>query len=153
MWNSDYSDRWLFEKGILKQNMPQAVLYDRDGYAYVEYWVGTTKLGERFKLKVEIPDAFPYACPDLYVISPLTLRMHDGPDSVNSLGASHAFHTHGNGPGGCVSICHTESWSWDPATSLYQVLKKGALWCECYSVYLETGETIDALLPKLLRSR
>jgi hypothetical protein len=86
----------------------------------------------------------PYGKPDLLVTFPRVLWMHGGRKSINSLGTTHSYHTWDNGPNGCVRICHTLGW--DPSNSCVQVLLKGIIWLESYSIHLLTGITIAEII-------
>ena len=70
--------------------------------------------------------------------------MRGGRKSINSLGTTHSYHTWSNGPRGIVTICHTSGW--DPSISCVQVLLKGIIWLEAYSMHLRTGATIAEII-------
>ena len=114
--------------------------------------------------------------PNLYVTEPVTLHKHSDakenkiypginllsidkssvPSSpnneflqnatINSDKTSHEFHTYGNGPNGCVQICHTQKQKWDASKTCVGVFFKGILWVTAYTVHLETGDSIANVL-------
>ena len=142
--------RW-FESRIREEayhmsiELSQFKLFKRGSETSFQGW-HTTKMGHRrFELKVLLPKGYPEVVPPLYVTSPLTLRKYGG-GTINSIVASHAFHTLGNGPGGCIQICHFGTGNWDASKTCIGVLFKGMLWCEAYAVHLRTGLNISEIL-------
>lgn len=94
--------------------------------------------------RVVLLPEYPCRKPELYVIDPRPLVMHDGTTDIASLGSSHAYHTHANGPDGSVQICHTGIW--DASQTCIRVLTKLALWLRAYEEHLRCGETINTIL-------
>ena len=99
-------------EAILRKEMPQFTLYQNGNSASFEGVQETRIGGVSFYVKVSIPPHYPDQMPNLYIISPLILPKSGG-GTINEGGSTHSSHTSGNGPGGCVQICHFESNSWD----------------------------------------
>jgi len=139
MRSAEQCHRLAFEANLLRKYFPGFSVYDPNGKTYIEGWIRSNG-GRNFKLKIHVPESYPYSKPQMYVVEPATLYKKDGKSTINSLGLSHAFHTNGNGPGGVVCICHTDGWN--SSRTFIQMLKKGRLWCEAYEAHLRTGKDI-----------
>ncbi|MBW1784253.1 MAG: hypothetical protein JRL30_26370 [Deltaproteobacteria bacterium] len=140
-------ERIRVEGSIISKEMPQFALIQTNAEDYFEGWK-TTSTGNRYKLKLLLPEHYPDSIPLLYVVSPHTLKRH-GQTPINSLGGNHDFHTNRNGPNGCVSICHFTKEAWDASRTSVQVLAMGILWLECHSLHLITGKTIAEIAEEL----
>ena len=103
----------------------------------------------RYKGRVVLLPGYPSCKPELSVIDPLPLVMHDGTTDIASLGSSHAYHTRRNGPDGSVKICHSRDW--DASQTCIRVLTKLALWLHAYEEHLRCGQTIDTILHRWAR--
>jgi ubiquitin-protein ligase len=140
-------ERWQFEQQLIRFYMRSFAIHNlADGGAVVEGWAQTSGGQNRYKGRLVLSSNFPYEKPELYVTSPNPLRMHGWQGTINSLGTSHAFHTHANGPDGCVQICHTDSWH--ASLTCVFVLLKLHLWLEAYEAHQRTGEEIAEYLHR-----
>lgn len=136
---AEQCQRLALEKKLIERYMPGFHVINPSGNTYIEGWA-YPKGGSSYMLRLDLPISYPYSKPLLFIVNPQILRMHNSNESINSLGTSHRFHTHENGPNGCVQICHSRSWN--PSETCVKVLLKGHLWCEAYSAHLRTGECI-----------
>jgi len=139
MWTYDQQRRLALEGKLLERYQPDFQFYDPTGDTYIQGWIQTNG-GNRYQLRAQLDDGFPYTEPDLFVVNPKTLWLQGGRGTVNSLGVSHAFHVLGTGTDGCVQICHIRDW--DASITLVKVLLMGILWCEAYDAHLRTGQDI-----------
>ena len=74
--------------------MPQYQFHNPQGPTYVEGWQKTNS-GRSYLLRAVIPPGYPDQMPELLVIWPKTLLMHDGAGDLARLGMSHRFHVLG----------------------------------------------------------
>jgi hypothetical protein len=149
--NSKWSlSRTREEKKIIAKELPQFKLFKVGNKIYFEGWHTTTTSRLNFQLKLPVPIGYPDVAPALYVTYPSILRKYGG-GTINSIGISHAFHTFGKGPGGCVEICHIGTGNWDASKTCVGILFKGMLWCEAYAVHLRTGLNISEILENWRR--
>ena len=137
--SAEQCHRLAFEANLLRKYFPSFSVYEPSGKTYIEGCIRTNG-GWNFRLKIDVPESYPYSKPKMYVMEPTTLYKKGNASTINSLGSSHAFHTLGNGPDGVVCICHTAGW--DSSRTFIQILKKGRLWCEAYEAHLRTGKDI-----------
>ena len=140
------------EREIMAEELDQFKFYKSGNESYFEGWHTTTTSHMEFLLKLPLPKGYPEIVPSLYIIYPLTLRKYGG-GTINAIGITHSFHTLGNGPGGCVQICHFGSGHWDASKTCIGVLFKGMLWCEAYAVHLRTGMDISEILENWKRRK
>lgn len=108
-----------------------------------------TSDGHKYELKVLLGPKFPDKMPHLLLVSPHELPRYGG-GLVNDVGLSHAFHTRGKGPNGCVEICHCEESRWDPSRNIFSLVIKGAIWCEAHCRHLKTGISIAQYCEELI---
>ena len=141
--------RIQLEKAIMAKELPQFQFYEMGEDRYFEGWQRTST-GGLYLLKLVLPALFPGQMPRLYVTCPQPLWKYGG-GTINSEGASHAFHTRSNGVGGCVQICHFKSENWDASRTCVGVFFKGILWLEAYDVHLAMGMSIEDILKKWKR--
>ena len=139
--------RLSIERNNMARVHPWFRLYRRGDDYYFRGWYSSTTLRCPCELKLDIPPYYPHQIPPLYVISPVTLWEFNGP-TINSRGASHAFHTLQNGPNGCIQICHFNSETWDASKTCLGVTYKAVLWVEAYGVHRATGISIADILDK-----
>lgn len=149
--------RWFItriknEEKIISKELPQFHLFKLDDEYSFEGWHTTTTNRLAFELKLSLPTGYPDVMPALYVTYPTILRKYGG-GTINSIGVSHAFHTLGNGPGGCIQICHFKNENWDASKTCVGVLFKGMLWCEACAVHLRTGREIAEIFDNWKRSQ
>jgi len=138
----------------MAEEMPQFRLFQtRSGAHYFRGWQKTTIGGRSYEFKLVIPMRYPNEMPRLYVIYPTELWQHGFRRLVNTEGVSHGFHTLGNGPGGCVQICHFKPELWDASRTCVGVFAKGLLWLEAYEVHLRGGRSIADTLSEWKRSQ
>ena len=132
------------EEKVVGKYFPDFQFHNRLGDPHVDGWVRTSGWRKNYKLKLTIPPDFPYSKPHLYVVSPKTLwkRWHLG--TINSVGLSHGFHTHGTSPEGFVEICHSRNWA--ASDTCVKVLLRGIMWLEAYEGHLHTGKNIADFL-------
>lgn len=135
--------RLAFEEAVLRQEMPQVQFYNKstECNTYVEGAFGAAGTWQDYILRASIPLGYPDAMPALLAVSPHTLARYGG-GTINALGATHEFHTGFNGPGGCVSICHSKPENWDASKTLLGIFLKGALWVSAHQAHLATGRPI-----------
>ena len=93
------------ERKLVAKELPQFEFHDIEGDTYIEGWVNIYGSSAEFMLRLVLGN-FPDGLPKLFVVSPAKLPKYNGRGTVNSVGASHDFHTLKNGPGGIVQICH-----------------------------------------------
>jgi hypothetical protein len=141
-------NRILFESQIMRRDLPQFKLYwNRDDDIYFQGWHKALINGIQYQLKLILSPYYPHEKPILYVTFPLTLWKFGG-GTINSLDTSHSFHTFGNGPDGCVQICHFPPGTWDASKTCIGIFYKGILWIESYAVHLLTGMDIADILEE-----
>ena len=139
-------ERILFESEIMSRELPQFKLYLF--YRCFQGWYKTLTRGCQYQLRLELSPYHPHERPSLYVTFPYTLRKYDG-GTINSMGASHRFHTDKNRLNGYVQICHFSSW--DASKTCVGVFCKGLLWLEAYDVHLLTGMDMADILEQWKR--
>ena len=139
------SQRWAAERMVLAKKASSFRVYESGGTTRVEGW-HTTGSRNRYKLETSDLSGFPVSPMSLWVTSPQTLPKYGG-GTVNSVGSSHSFHTHSNGPNGCIAICHYRSW--DATKTVWSVLFIGILWLTAYEVYRATGRYISDIMDEL----
>ena len=140
-WSKTQKARLEFEKGIVRRYMPDFTLHINPYDAYVEGGYRPANKKTKYRLRVDFTTNYPDQVPDLLVVSPNPLKEHGG-GSLNAESFSHSFHILGQGPGGCIRICHYGADTWDASKACINVLLKGVLWCEAHAAHLESGETI-----------
>lgn len=141
MLNDYQMVRMDLESRNLQQELPQFTLYyDRYLTPYVIGMVTTTVDRNLYELKLDIGPSCMDRKPKLYVTYPKVLKGYRWHKSINQRGASHAFHTWENGPGGCVQICHSRYW--DASKCCIDICLRGILWVELYDAYLRDGRSI-----------
>jgi hypothetical protein len=138
------------EKKIMDKELPQFKLFKSGDMIFFRGWHTTTTSRLKFQLKLPLPTVYPDVAPKLYVTYPLTLVKYGG-GAINSMWSSHAFHTLGNGPDGCLEICHGGTGNWDASKTCIGILFKGMLWCEAYAVHLRTGLDISEIFENWRR--
>ena len=99
MWTRFQRRRLACERKVLERKLPQFHFYNPTGDTYVSGIVPLRSAGLSLTVKCVLDPLFPDVMPPLYVTSPLTLWRYRRRGTVNSEGASHAFHTLWNGPG------------------------------------------------------
>lgn len=144
-------ERINLEQLVISIEMSQFKFVRTSDEECFEGW-SATSTGNKYKLKLKLPQNYPDQCPLLYVESPHILKKYGG-GTINEIGSSHAFHINTPGPNGCVQICHFTRETWDASRTAVQVLAMGHLWLECHSLHLMTGETIDEIADKLKKRR
>jgi len=142
-WSVKQQQRLAFEEKLFGLYMPTCAFYNKTGATYVE-GVARTSGNNEYRGRVCLSPHYPDEKPNLYVVTPHTLRMHGNHGTINALGTSHAFHVYNNGQDGCVKICHTIDW--DPSMTCVKILQKLHLWLEAYESHLRTGRNIDECL-------
>ena len=143
---NNFMSRLAFEKEIMKQELPQFFYYHNSGKPYLSGWQSSSVGIRNYHLKLQLSMRYPDKMPDLYITSPITLYSFTLSKTINEMGLSHAFHTSGNGPDGCVKICHFSPANWDASKTCVGVFFKGILWIEAYEHHLSTGKTIADIL-------
>ena len=141
--------RLAMEEKLLRKYMPDFRFYNKTGDTYVEGWVTPNGTSNRYRLRLDVPPDYPHEQPGLYATSPVILWKHGHHEKLNDEGISHRFHTLGTGHEGCVKICTVSDW--DPSFTCVKLLIMGVLWLEAYTQHLQTGETIDERLKKMMR--
>jgi hypothetical protein len=152
MFPRSFESRIKVERKIMAKELPQFKHFELNNERYFEGWHTTTTSHQEFQLKSTLPKGYPEVLPALYVTCPLTLRKYGG-GTINSIGITHSFHTLGNGPGGCIQICHFGPANWDASKTCIGVLFKGILWCEAYAVHLRTGLDISEIFDNWRRRK
>jgi hypothetical protein len=135
---------------LLARELPQFRFYNPAADTYVGGWARTWRGYNNYELGVYLGYMYPDEVPKMYVYSPRLLPKRGGCGTINSEGISHCFHTSGNGPGGCVQICHFRPESWDPSKTVVAVLVKGLIWLDAYEEYLATGKLISQYCDELM---
>jgi hypothetical protein len=144
MFTSEQPDRIDFEKALVGMEFPGFRQFVRaSSFGFIGQFAPKAGSGS-YELTAEASEAYPYVEPDLLVTRPHVLWMYGGLTSINSLGTTHDYHAHDNGPDGCVKICHVLLW--DPSMTFVQVLLKGIIWLEAYAIHLRTGATIAQII-------
>jgi len=146
MWSPEQRYLLALEKKTLQREMPQFQFFSPAHDTYVEGPVTPTVGSQVYRLKLELPPDYPHARPSLNVSSPQELRRHGSLDTINSLGATHEFHTCSNHSSGCVQICFMSGW--DASVTMIAVLLRGMFWLEGYAAHLLTGESIAEFVDK-----
>lgn len=144
MWSDAQKQRLRLEREGLRRYKWGFTFYAQNGSAHIEGWQSTCSGVTQCKLKLNIPPAYPYEEPELFVTFPNPLPAYDLGDTVNDYGTSHQFHTLTDESGGCVQICFIEDW--DSSKSCLWILDRAALWLEAYELYRDTGMSIAEIL-------
>ena len=144
MWSPAQQRRLAFEEQILAKELPQFRFQNRHQDTFISGYQGANGPYRRYQLKLVLTCHYPYEMPNLYVVSPITLRKSCVCCTVNAEGVSRAFHTRSNGPGGCVQICHFGSWV--STNTCVKVFLKGIAWIQAYENHLSTGEDLADFL-------
>ena len=105
----------------------------------VEY---TTNAGDKFLLRVEIPEYYPAEMPSTYVEFPKPLLKKNG-DLIK--GYSSSFHTYGD-KNGEPRICVGRPDAFDESETIYYVLIKSFTWLEALSQHWVTGKDLGEYL-------
>jgi hypothetical protein len=129
-----------FERLLLARFAPRFRWIDLGDIVHVEGCVPARGGEVEYQGRLVLPEGYPDQIPSLCVIQPHTLWLKGGNTTVNSLGCTHQFHTWGNGPGGCVSICHSAAWN--ASISCVSLVIKFAIWVTAYEAYLRTGQDV-----------
>lgn len=137
--------RLRLERVYMAVELPHFQFYQIGNETYFQGWQTTSTGGYPYLFKLVLSQWFPDQIPELYVVSPIILWKHGG-GTINSLGVSHAFHTLGNGPLGCVRLFHFKQETWDASKTCVGVFTKGILWLEAYHVHRVTGMSIADIL-------
>jgi len=142
-WTKKQRIRLAVENKILAARASQFSFYKHTlpAETYVAGCVKTSD-GHKYELKVLLGPKFPDKIPKMYVVSPHKVPKYGGGFVNDIVGSSHKFHAYGNGPDGCVEICHYNSSSWDPSKTIMSILLKGVIWCEGHCRHLKNGKTI-----------
>ena len=146
-FSGSFDLRMRIEQAAVARELPQFEFFQKWNDNCFMGWHTTLTSRRNFQLKLILSKFYPDQMPKLYVTHPRTLWKHGG-GTTNSIGVSHAFHTRGNGPDGCVQICHFSDSSWDASKNCVGILFKGILWLEAYDVHLITGMDIATILNK-----
>lgn len=142
-WSHDQLIRLAVEKKLIDRYMPGFGMWNSGDGAKVTGFAKTNS-GRLFGVRIDVPENYPFSRPELFIVSPSKLIMHDGKRTINELGNSHAFHVNKNSHGDGVKICHV--FIWNPSKTIVQVLLKAHLWCESYIAHLKTGRDIAYFL-------
>ena len=137
------------EKEIINKYLPSFEFSQIGSEMHFNGWYSPKAGGKRFKLKLSLSPHFPDHMPELYVVNPNPLWMHNNQGTINSLGTSHSFHTLSNGTNGSVKICHFTPDNWDATKTCMGVFSKGFLWSEAYIIHLISGMCIDDIIKKI----
>ena len=98
MWSNEQQERLYFERALLEHYLGLRMDIHRD-HAFLTTPHRGANSTCQFQLVLEVCSLFPEEMPRLYIVEPLSLMRRNGEGTVNSIGASHAFHTSSNGPG------------------------------------------------------
>ena len=147
MWNREQQERLAFEERILQNYMPHFDFYDRSSDTYVSGMARVAGSDQEYQLWIDLPPHYPLQAPSSYVVSPATLPMCGGDRTINSLGASHAYHVLGNKANQYVKLCYYND-PWDPTMAIVAIVLRGHLWLDAYTKHLRTGRTIDEILTQ-----
>jgi len=141
--------RLELEKKILERYMPEFQLYNAITNPTVEGWCTPPWRHQNYKLQAVIPQHFPDQKPALYVMYPQVLFTLDASGILNTMGATHAFHTWSPSPEGYVGICIGE---WSASHCLWTVMRRGVTWVNAYEKYLLTrSRDIDEIIGEWKR--
>lgn len=151
MASSERSGRIAFECPIVYREYPGACLHEGSHGTYFEYWTGSNGYRCNYHLKLELPDDYPHAKPDLFLESPKRLSLLEGSGVIGELGTYHDFHVYGLEPDDRLKVCFTRDW--DASMNAPLVFFWGMIWIAGLDNYFCTGKTIaeyiDALKKKL----
>jgi len=142
--------RLIFESTLLRRYFPSFRFVSTEPEdTHIQGVIRPGGSSRQYTGRVVLPPEYPCRKPELYVIHPQPLMMHDDVKDIASLGTSHEYHALGRKPDGSVKICHTGSW--DASQTCIRVLTKLALWLRAYEEHLRCGETIDTILRRWAR--
>jgi hypothetical protein len=145
MWTAEQWERIFFETNLVSRYLPDFRWFNWPPASGFLGWVRPGTGTVSYQLRLDVGPHYPYVAPDLQVTSPPVLWMYGGRQTINSLGVSHNYHVYGNDPNsGCLRICHTAGW--DASANCIQVLLRGIIWVESYSIHLRTGATIATII-------
>ena len=136
--------RLAAEEKTVRREFESMHVYNRQHNTYFQGQVWRAGFRNTYTLRLNLPEDYPDEEPELLVIDPQRLIMHDGVHAINDLDTSHSYHTHKNEDGNCVIICHTAEW--DASKSSNYVLVRGVAWVTAYEAHLRSGKTIDELI-------
>lgn len=142
-WTLSQSRRIAVEDANFRKYMPNLGMYDRFGDTYIEGWVRTNRRNS-YKLRMDLPPSYPYSRPRIFIMTPETLWVPGHSCSLNSLGATHSWHTLSNSHGGRVQLCVTPHW--EPSRLCTWAVSEASFWLELYELALRKGCTIAYLV-------
>ncbi len=149
-----FEERIRLENAILVQDgfaQFRVYWYQQTG-AYFLFGEHKTNSQRLYKLYSQIPSAYPYEHPKIYVSDPNPLWGYMNSRTINSYGVSHQMHTMGNGPNNEVQICHWRSDRWHSGITLNRVVIKVILWLEAYEQHLSTGQPISDFVRSMAQA-
>lgn len=146
LWSREQGERLAFEAQLLARYM--------SSFHFVNTAREDTRVegslrsggGKTYAGRVQLLANYPHQQPQLLIVSPRKLPMHDGEHTLDGLGGSHAYHVLGTSAEGYLRICHTRSW--DPSMNCVNVITKFAVWVDCYEKHLRTGKSIDHIMKE-----
>ena len=143
MWTQKQCERLAFEENVAKERFPNFECHDRTGNTYYLGRIEEPGYRNEYELRIELHPCHPDSRPSLIVASPKTLRMKTG-GTINSIGTSHEWHTHGVGEDEPVKICFTDDW--DSTCTCLLAMHRGWLWAAAFETHLITGKTIATII-------
>ena len=147
MASSERNSRIAFERKYVDKYYPGARLWEDSTGTYFEYRTGSNGHRYNYHLKLELPDDYPHAKPDLFLESPKRLSLLDGSGVIGDLGTYHDFHVYGLEPDNRLKICLPSDW--DASMNACLVFFWGMVWIAGLDNYFYTGRTIAEYIDML----
>ena len=144
-WSRSQRKRLALEKNLLEKYFPGRTSWSTCTNANstkVNIALNTNDKTE-YTLRFYLQADFPNSCPMLTVVSP-RLKLINGERFPDCSREFHTLQYIDEYP----SICHFHPESWTQENTLYQVVMKGRLWLEAYSLYHKTGKQMDTFLKE-----
>jgi hypothetical protein len=141
VWDQFQLQRLQFELGELKVSHPHCEYSLGSTSAVARIWQQVA--GSWYRLRVEVPGAYPDEKPRVYVESPVPLPSYWPDRMMSEFALTHNYHLLRTSDTGQVQICHFSDGHWDATKSIHLVVLKAKLWLQAYAEHhLRTGQPI-----------
>ena len=126
-WTKEQCDKLACDKRLIEKYFSGFYFVNpKDSENTCVEGYGKTKSSLAFKLQIALTPNYPHEPPHLYVTEPNPLPTRDLQSTINHRNSCHEYHTHDNGPGGCVTICYAGNWH--AGMTINGVIWKGIIW-------------------------
>lgn len=146
-WNEQQRYRLAVEKRILDEHMPDFRFYRPTEETYIEGEWKSSK-GNRYRIVVMLPEAYPDECPSCYIADPSPLMGRE--KALVDYGNSHEMHLWQTDVPGWTRVCTYRPACWTASHSIEKVIQKAMLWLEAYEAHKDTGRPIADFLMDMI---